>query len=448
MEVQSVILAAGQGVRMRSKTPKILHPLLGRPMIDYALSAAEKVSHTTPIMIIGHGAEAVRQTIGDRARYSLQEQQLGTAHAVQQAVPFLLDGPALVLVTYGDMPLLTAETLQRLIQTQQQHAGPITMLTVHLDDPHGFGRVIRSPEGHVQAIIEEAQASPAQLEIRELNVGVYCFAKDWLLSALPLVPLSPKGEYYLTDLVGLAVSQGKSVAALALTDLQEAIGINNRIHLAEAAVLLRRRINQQWMLNGVTLEDPDSILIEPHVHIGQDSIICANTHLRGTTSIGEDCVIGPNTIIEDSQIGNRCRVFASVLEQAILEDDVDVGPFSHLRKGAHCAQCVHIGNFGEIKQSYLGPHTKMGHFSYIGDATIGANVNIGCGTITCNYDGTKKNRTEIGDDVFLGSDTMLVAPVQIGKGARTGAGAVVTHNIPQNALAYGVPARIKTESCG
>ena len=443
MDVQSIILAAGQGVRMHSKLPKILHPLLGKPLVFYAIEAAEKVTHTSPLLVIGHGAEAVRQTVGERVRYVLQEQQLGTAHAVQQAMPLLKDGPELILVTYGDMPLLTSETLQHLIQTQQQHCGPITMLTVQLEDAHGFGRVIRSANGNVQAIVEEAQATPQQLKINELNVGVYCFSRDWLLLALPQVPLSPKGEYYLTDLIGLAVAQGLSVAALTLAEPHEAIGVNNRLHLAEAAAILRRRINRHWMLNGVTLEDPDTITIEPEVQIGQDTIIAANTHLRGKTTIGEDCIIGPNTIIEDSQIGNRCQVFASVLEQAKLEDGVDVGPFSHLRKGAHCAQGVHIGNFGEIKQSYLGPHTKMGHFSYIGDATIGANVNIGCGTITCNYDGTKKNHTEIGDEVFLGSDTMLVAPIKMGKGARTGAGAVVTRDIPENALAIGVPARIK-----
>jgi len=442
MNVQSVILAAGQGVRMHSKTPKVLHHILGKPMIQYVLEAAERVTQSTPILIIGHGAKSVQQTIGERAQYVIQEQQLGTAHAVQQAVPLLNGSAPLVLVTYGDMPLLSDVTLTQLIQSQQAHQGSITMLTAHVDDARGFGRVLRSADGSVKAIVEEAQATPEQLAIHELNVGVYCFAKEWLISSLPIVPLSPKGEYYLTDLVGMAVSQGVSIQAVTLTDINEAIGVNTRVHLSEAQAILQRRINRKWMLSGVTLENPLAIIIEPDVTIGVDTVIGTNTYLRGKTTIGEDCVIGPNTIIEDSFVGTHCTILASMLEKAKVEDDVDIGPFSHLREGTHLARGVHIGNFGEIKQSYLGVGAKMGHFSYIGDATIGADVNIGCGTITCNYDGKKKNRTEIGDGVFLGSDTMLVAPVKMGKGSRTGAGAVVTRDVPAQALAFGVPARV------
>jgi len=259
---------------------------------------------------------------------------------------------------------------------------------------------------------------------------------------LEQIPLSSKGEYYLTDLVGIAVSQDKSVMALQIEDPVEAIGVNTRVHLAEVEKVMRRRINHDWMLAGVSIIDPDTTYIEPDVIIGQDTTLFPNTYLRGKTEIGEDCEIGPNSMIVDTRIGNSCKVISSILEQTIIEDEVYIGPYGHLRKGAHLASRVHMGNFGEVKDSYLGYGTKMGHFSYIGNATIGANVNIGCGTITCNYDGKHKNPTEVGDDAFIGSDTMLVAPVKIGKGSRTGAGSVVTKDVPENTLVVGIPARI------
>jgi len=263
-----------------------------------------------------------------------------------------------------------------------------------------------------------------------------------LWKALPRITLSPKGEYFLTDIVELAVRDGFEVKTLTLADPAEAIGINQRVHLAEAESILRQRINTHWMLEGVTLLDPQSTYIEAEVILGQDTVIYPNTYLLGKSVIGKGCTLGPNTIVRDSEIGAGCQIFFSVVEKAILEEDVDVGPYAHLRKGAHLAKGVHMGNFGEVKNSYLGPGTKMGHFSYIGDATIGEGVNIGAGTITCNYDGEKKNPTEIGEGVFIGSDTMLVAPVKVGKGARTGAGAVVTKDIPPYSLAVGVPARV------
>jgi bifunctional UDP-N-acetylglucosamine pyrophosphorylase/glucosamine-1-phosphate N-acetyltransferase len=315
------------------------------------------------------------------------------------------------------------------------------MLTVLAEDPRGFGRLVRNEQGQVMEIVEEAQATPQQLAIRELNVGVYCFAADWLWKALPRIPLSKKGEYYLTDAVGLAVADGLSVQALRADDPGEVIGINSRVHLAEAEALLRQRINRQWMLSGVTMIDPAATYIEPGVTIGRDTVLWPGTYLQGDTSVGEECVIGPNAIVQGTRVGNRCTILASVLEQAVLEDDVEIGPFGHLRKGAHLAQGVHMGNFGEVKNSYLGPGSKMGHFSYLGDATLGEDVNIGAGTITCNYDGVHKNPTEIGAGAFIGSDTMLVAPVKVGEGAKTGAGAVVTKNVPPKTLAVGIPAR-------
>lgn len=438
---RAVILAAGQGTRMHSKVAKVLHPLLGRPMLSYALEAAQEACGTKPLVVVGHEAEAVRTAFDGVADFVVQEPLLGTAHAVMQAETLLRGQCRWVLVSYGDMPLLRAETLRAVVRLQQSHDGPITLVSLMADDPRGFGRVLRDDQGRVRGIVEEAQATPQQLTIRELNAGVYCFDANWLWEALRRVPLSPKGEYYLTDLVALAVGEGLTVQAYLLEDPQEGIGINTRVHLAEAESVLRQRLNHRWMLAGVTLIDPQTTYIESGVSIGVDTVIWPNTYLQGQTKIGEGCTVGPNTIIRDSVVGDRCRILASVVEGAHLENDVDVGPFSHLRHGAHLAQGVHVGNFGEVKNAYLGPGTKMGHFSYIGDATIGEEVNIGAGTITCNFDGEKKNPTYVEANVFIGSDTMLVAPVRLGEGARTGAGSVVTKDVPPYTLAVGVPAR-------
>ena len=441
MKVTAVILAAGQGTRMKSKLPKVLHAVCGQPMVYYAIQAAKAASTEMPVVVVGHRAEAVCEFLGETARCVVQDPQLGTGHAVQQAEAMLKGRTDLVLVTYADMPLLRVETLNRLTETQRANPGPVTMLTVSAEEPRGFGRVVRGANGRVQAIVEEAAATPEQLKIKELNVGAYCFSADWLWEALQRLPLSEKGEYYLTDTVALAVKAGLPVQAVVTDDPVETIGINTRVHLAEAETAMRQRINAAHMLAGVTMIDPQTIYVEAGVTIGRDTVLWPNSYLQGGTRIGENCEIGPNCIIRDTVIGNDCLVLASVLEGALLEDDVDIGPFAHLRKGAHLCKGVHMGNFGEVKDSTLGPGTKMGHFSYIGNAAIGPNVNIGAGTITCNYDGVRKNPTEIGEDVFIGSDTMLVAPVKLGARSRTGAGAVVTKDVPPDTLAVGMPAR-------
>jgi bifunctional UDP-N-acetylglucosamine pyrophosphorylase/glucosamine-1-phosphate N-acetyltransferase len=446
MKLATVILAAGQGVRMKSDLPKVLHPLLGRPLVTYAVETARALTGTTPVLVVGYGAEAVRETVGDDAVFVEQAEQRGTGHAVLQAREVLQGQSDLVLVTYADMPLLTTETLRQLVKRQQENSGPITMLTLVEENPRGFGRVIRDESDAVIEIVEEAVATPEQLAIRELNAGVYCFDADWLWTHVDRIPLSlPKREYYLTDLIGMAIAEGLRVEAVTAEDAAEALGINTRVHLAEAESVLRRRINEHWMLAGVTLLDPTTTYIEPGVTIGKDTTVWPNTHLRGQTTIGEQCHIGPNSIVVDCQIGNRCRALVSVLEQAVMEDGSDIGPFCRLRKGAWLCEGAHMGNFGEMKNATLGPGAKMGHFSYLGDAEVGAKVNIGAGTITCNYDGVRKYKTVIEEGAFIGSDTMLVAPVRVGKGATTGAGAVVTHDVPENALAYGVPARVRGE---
>jgi len=441
MKTTAIVLAAGQGVRMKSNLPKVLHAVAGQPMILHALEAARQATSEKPVVVIGNGASQVQQVIADSATCVLQEQQLGTGHAVRQAQGLLAGKTDLLLVTYADMPLLRPETLKKLVRTQKANSGPISMLTVVSADTRGFGRVLRNAEGSVQAIVEEAVASRRELAISELNVGAYCFKADWLWHTLAGIKVSPRGEYYLTDLVQAATSTGLRVAALVLDNLVETIGVNNRQQMAEAESAMRWRINQAHMLNGVTLIDPASSYIDLGVHIGADTVIWPNTYLQSGSTIGRSCSIGPNTIIRSSRVGDGCRVLASVLEGARLEDDVDVGPFARLRRGAHLGKGVHIGNFGEVKDSTLGAGTKMGHFSYIGDATIGSNVNIGAGTITCNFDGEQKHATQIGDEAFIGSDSMLVAPVKIGKRARTGAGAVVTKDVPPDTLAVGMPAR-------
>src|SRR5215216_4976988 len=442
MKVTAVLLAAGQGTRMKSEVPKVLHPLCGRPMLWHTLEALKSVTSEKPVVVVGHGAEAVQKYLADSADCVLQEPQLGTGHAAMQAEPLLKGKTDIVIVTYADMPLLRGETFKQLVETQRINAGPLSLLTVIADDPRGFGRIVRKPDGTVEAIVEEYVATPEQQQIKELNVGAYCFKADWLWDALHRIQKNPKkGEYYLTDIVEIAVKEDLPVQAVVHDDFMETIGINTRVHLSEAEAALRMRINREHMLNGVSMIDPTSTYIETDVKIGKDTTILPNTYLHGQTRIGERNVIGPNTIIRNSSIGNDCKILVSVLEGAMIEDDVDMGPFARLRKGAHLKSHVHMGNFGEVKDSILHEGVKMGHFSYVGNANVGARTNIGAGTITANYDGEKKNPTEIGEDAFIGSDTMLVAPVKLGAGARTGAGSVVTKNVPEDTLVVGMPAR-------
>ena len=443
MRLATVVLAAGEGTRMKSKLTKILHPLAGKPIARYALDIALQVGAEETVFVIGKHGDEIRHILGeDRIGYAYQTERRGTGHATLQARPLLQGRSDLVLVCYGDMPLLKAESLRKLIENQEQGRTVVTMLTLVSDDSMGFGRVIRAPDGRVLEIVEEKVATPQQLAIKEINCGIYCFDAAWLWSHIDQIPLNPVAkEYYLTDMVGIAVADGKRVEAIASDDPEEMIGINNRVHLSRAEAVMRRRISERMMLDGVTLQDPASTYIDATVQIGRDTVVMANTHLLGKTVIGEGCVIGPNSMVRDSTVGNRCRILASVIEEATMEDDCDIGPFGHLRPRARMCVGAHMGNFGEMKNATLGPGAKMGHFSYLGDTTVGAEANIGAGTITCNYDGKVKHPTTIGQDAFVGSGTMLVAPVTVGAGAQTGAGSVVTRDIPPNTLVYGVPAR-------
>ena len=441
MKLSTIILAAGQGTRMNSALPKVLHPLNGKPLVKYSIDLASAAGSQRMVVVIGNGAQQVREAAGDSVEYAIQQERLGTANAVQAAESLLAGEKGLMLVISADMPLLTAATLTHMVETQESAGGPMTLLTVRSANARGFGRIIRSIYGEVLGIIEEAQATADQLKIDELNAGAYCFSSPWFWQALQKIQRSPKGEYYLTDIVAVAVAEGKKVRAVTVEDEEETLGINNRVHLAEAERVIRRRINRAHLLAGVTMTDPDLVYIEETVRIGRDTVLLPNSKLTGSTVIGEGCEIGPGTIISDSSIGNHCHLLASVIEGAVVEDEVGMGPFCHLRKGAHLGRGVHMGNFGEVKDSHLAAGVKMGHFSYIGNATIGENVNIGAGTITCNFDGELKHPTEIGENTFIGSDTMLVAPLKIGKNAKTAAGAVVTHDVADNEVVAGVPAR-------
>ena len=441
MNVSAVILAAGLSKRMKSDTPKVLHPLLGRPMLEYALQAVQGEVTPRPVIIVGYGAEQVRRVIGAKAEYALQKELLGTGDAVNAARASLEGKSDYVLVVNADLPLLRPQSIQQLVELQKTNSGPLSLLTYIGQESRGFARITRSASGDVTAIIEEKAATPEQLAIHEYNVGIYCFSSEWLWKNLKDIKISAVGEYYLTDLIGMAVEQVLTVKAITLADPEEAIGINNRVHLAEAETILRRRLNEKWMLEGVSMPDPGRVYIEQDVTIGRDTVLYPDTYLRGKTVIGEGCQIGPNTIIQDCQVGDHCTILMSVLEEAVLEDEVGMGPFAHLRKGTHLGKGVHIGNFGEIKNSSLATGVKMGHFSYIGDAEIGENVNISAGVITCNFDGEKKQKTKIGKNAFIGSDTMLRAPLEIGEGAYTGAGSVVTKDVPPHTTVVGVPAK-------
>jgi bifunctional UDP-N-acetylglucosamine pyrophosphorylase/glucosamine-1-phosphate N-acetyltransferase len=432
---------------MKSALPKVLHPLAGRPMLEYVLDAARALDPAALVLVVGEGADQVRRTLGDGITYAVQAEQLGTGHAVQQARDAGAGRADTVLVLYGDTPLIRPETLRRMVAEHEATGAVATILTFRPTDPAGYGRIVRHGHtGQVEAIVEDKQATPEQKTIDEVNSGLLCFRDDWLWACLDRLERQPGGEYYLTDLIGMACNGGTAggvVAALQAGDSLEVMGVDHRAKLARAAAELRRRINERWMLAGVTMIDPQTTYVDGGVEIGPDTVILPNTMLEGATRIGRDCTIGPGSIVRDSTIGDGCRIEMSVVEQAVMEAGSDVGPFGHLRKGAHLGEGTHMGNFGEVKNSYLGPGAKMGHFSYLGDAIVGAGANIGAGTITCNYDGQQKHPTVIGKDAFIGSDTMLVAPVKVGAGAKTGAGSVVTRDVPPGQVAYGVPARIK-----
>jgi bifunctional UDP-N-acetylglucosamine pyrophosphorylase/glucosamine-1-phosphate N-acetyltransferase len=442
-DVEAVILAAGKGKRMVSSLPKVLHEVCGRPMIAYVLDTLTKVGAGSPIVVVGHGADRVRAALGERTRYAVQSEQLGTGHAVMQALPLLEGHAGTVLIVYGDVPFLRPETIETLFAHHREQGAAATILTDLRDDPTGYGRVIRDGRGNVQRIVEETDASPEEREIREINAGMYAIESGALRDALrALEPANAQGEYYLTDAVHALLRGGHTVAAVVASSSEEATGINSRVELAAAEAAMRIVLLEALMLAGVTVIDPQTTYVHAGVRVGRDTVLRPGTSLEGGTAIGDECTIGPQARIIDTQVGHRVTIVASTVEGSVVDDGTSIGPYSRLRPGTRLGRFVEVGNYAEIKNTTVGNGTKVHHMSYLGDAVVGTGVNIGAGTVTCNFDGRLKHRTVIGDHAFIGSDTMLIAPVTVGEGAVTGAGSVVKRDIPPGGVAVGVPARV------
>ncbi|MCX7781592.1 MAG: bifunctional UDP-N-acetylglucosamine diphosphorylase/glucosamine-1-phosphate N-acetyltransferase GlmU [Negativicutes bacterium] len=434
-KLTAIILAAGKGTRMKSALPKVLHRVGGSPMVQHVLDAARQAGAERQIVIIGFGADSVREAIGDQAEFVVQAEQLGTGHAVMQAQQLLAAAPGTVMVLCGDTPLLRGELLRNLYQTHRAVGAKATVLTAAMPDPAGYGRVIRGQDGRVLRIVEQKDASPDELAVSEVNTGIYCFETRELLSALAAItPNNRQGEYYLTDVIGILVGQGDKVWALPAEDYRETLGINSRVQLAEAEKILRLRKLRALMENGVTIMDPASTFIDEAVTIAPDTIIYPFTWIEGRSAIGTGSVIGPNTRIENTVIGDNAAVSFTYAHDCRIGSGVTVGPYVHLRPGTVLENGVKVGNFVEIKNTNVGENSKIPHLSYIGDTDMGARVNIGSGTITVNYDGVYKHRTIIEDDAFIGCNTNLVAPVKIGAGAYVGAGSTITKDVPPDAL--------------
>ncbi|WP_372631869.1 bifunctional UDP-N-acetylglucosamine diphosphorylase/glucosamine-1-phosphate N-acetyltransferase GlmU [Cohnella sp.] len=436
MNKMAIILAAGQGKRMKSKLYKVLHPVCGKPMVGHVLDAVRNAECDRTVVVVGHGAEDVKTALGESVEYALQAEQLGTGHAVQQAEALLGQEDGVTVVTYGDTPLVTADTIKELIAHHVREGAAATVLTADVAEPLGLGRIIRGEDGSVLGIVEQKDCSPEQAAIREINTGTYCFDNRKLFSALSDVTNdNSQGEYYATDVIGILRGRGERISASKCKNPAEATGVNDRIALGEAERLMRQRINEAHQANGVTIIDAANTYIEAGVTIGADTVIYPGTFLRGATSIGSDCAIGPSADLTDTTVGDGATIRQTVAEDAEVAEGCNVGPFAYLRPGTKLGRRVKVGDFVEIKNATIGDESKVPHLSYVGDAIVGSGVNIGCGAITANYDGYNKSMTEIGDNAFIGSNANLIAPVKIGSGAYVVAGSTITNNVADNDLA-------------
>lgn len=440
-----VILTAGRGSRMRSSTPKVLHPIVGLPMIDHVVQAVGSLRPRQTILVIGPTSESLKDLYTDQIDFAWQQEPMGTGHALQMALPHLADDVRWVLVSFGDHPLTDGETFAMVCAEAERSQALVTLLGAELDDPGAYGR-FRFEEGRVTGVVEARDDHTIYSQHSgpvTINSGICCFRRDWLEEQLPQVHPSASGEIYMTSLIEVAAATDHpNPVAWVVGRPDAAFGINNRIELAEAERIIRTRILHQHMLNGVAIVAPDSTYIEAGVEIGQDTRIEPGSIIRRGTTIGENCTIGPYSVIENSEIADGVAIVNSTVESSIIGEGSDVGPYAHLRPGTVVAPGVHIGNYVEMKNAVIGTGTAVGHFSYLGDAIVGENVNVGAGTITCNFDGVRKNQTVVGSNVFLGSDTLLVPPITVGEGASTGAGSVVNKDVPPGATVVGVPARV------
>lgn len=450
----AVVLAAGQGTRMRSTTPKMMHTVCGRSLLHCVLAELLELDLKHRVVVVGQGATEVEKMIGEQFDVPIdlvtQERPLGTADAVGTALATFAeevgDAEDDVLVLPGDAPLLRAETLKTLLDAHQESDTAATLLTARVDDPNGYGRVVRDGNDLVAKVVEHADANPDERKISEINTSVYAFRRSLLSPALRRIqPDNVKGEFYLTDVIAVLREAGHQISAVIADDPGEVMGVNDRVQLANANAIMRRRINERWMRDGVTIVQPENTYIEFGVTIDTDTQILPGTVLSGATTIGSNCVIGPDSSLSAAVVGDDVRINRSEIHEAVLDNEVTIGPFAFIRPGTHLHEGVHVGAHVEIKNSEIGARTKIPHLSYVGDADVGEDANLGAGTITANYDGREKHRTKIGNNVKTGVHTVLVAPVAIGDGAWTAAGAVVTKDVPPGALAKGVPARIEKD---
>jgi bifunctional UDP-N-acetylglucosamine pyrophosphorylase / glucosamine-1-phosphate N-acetyltransferase len=430
----AIVLAAGQGTRMKSKLYKVLHSVCGKPMVQHVVDNLVELQADKIVVIVGHGADKVKQQLGDQIEYAMQEQQLGTAHAVMQADSILGGKQGTTLVVSGDEPLISSDTLAALVETHELSGAATTILTRVMDDPTGYGRVIRTEDGQVSRIVEQKDATEDERKVREINTGTYCFDNEKLFSALKLVGNeNVQGEYYLPDVVEILGKQGERIEA-SITD-EITVGVNDRVALAKAEALMRERILSHHMRQGVTIIDPSSTYIETEVEIGRDTVLYPGTIIGSGTIIGEDCVIGPHSQLMNCRVGNGVEIKQSVLMDSQIDDEATVGPFAYVRPNSHIGEAVKIGDFVEIKNTSLGKGSKVSHLTYLGDAEVGSGVNVGCGTVTVNYDGVNKHKTVIKDGSFIGCNTNLVAPVTVGEDAYIAAGSTITRDVPDEALA-------------
>ncbi|OQY19619.1 MAG: UDP-N-acetylglucosamine diphosphorylase/glucosamine-1-phosphate N-acetyltransferase [Desulfobacteraceae bacterium 4572_35.1] len=436
-ELATVILAAGKGTRMKSDCPKVLHPLVGKPLAAYPVRLAQELGCSPTVMVVGHQVERVQQQFADEdIVFVHQEQQLGTGHAFQISHQVLKDFSGTVLLLCGDVPLLRCQTIDEMLQAHASAGAAVSVLTANMEDPRGYGRIVRSG-AEIEHIVEEKDASAEEKKITEINTGIYALEVPLAFELLgQLSNDNAQGEYYLTDIIALARTQGYKVVASTLDDVSEAMGINDRVQLAQAAAIMRERINYAHMVAGVTLIDPATTYIDDSVKIGVDTVIYPGAHLRGNTTIGSNCVVETGVVIDSCSIGNDSYIKAgSALEEADLGEHSTIGPMAHLRPGTVLCGNNKIGNFVETKKAVIGERSQASHLTYIGDAELGRDVNLGCGTITCNYDGVNKHKTVIEDGVFVGSDTQFIAPVTIGRNSLIGAGSTITKDVPADALA-------------
>ena len=442
----SVILAAGMGTRMKSKMPKVLHKVCGKPLSKWVIDASKAAGADKVCAVVGHKAETVKEVLGDVCEFALQAEQKGTGHAVMQAIDVIKNSKGEVVILNGDTPLITAETINKAIEYHKNNGNQATVITAILDDATGYGRIVRDNDGSVLKIVEQKDASEEEKKINEVNSGMYVFDAQSLVYALDkITPNNAQGEYYLTDTLEILLSAGKKIGGYAISDNDEIRGINDRVQLNEAEKIMQKRINEYHMRNGVTMRNPESVYIEDGVEIGNDTEICQNVTIKSGTKIGSDCVIGSGSMLDRAVIHDGVDVLSSVILESEVDEGTHVGPFAYIRPNCHVGKEVKVGDFVELKNSNIDDGTKISHLTYIGDSDVGKRENFGCGTVTCNYDGKKKYRTTIGDDCFVGCNTNFVSPINVGDGVYIAAGSTITEDIPENSLSIARARQVNKE---